>query len=120
MSTTMKKRLTWLAAGIMVFICTFYVTRIVTRDRVTLENFLLIRMDMTKSEIHWLLGGLLRHPSKIERRPNDLVRETWSGSRAAVLLWYDRDEKLVWLQWDDSHPQITWFDRLIGVQSVRE
>lgn len=92
-------------AAIFAIVALVYCIWYAFHDRVTLDNYACIKMDMAKSEIHRLLGGLARGPDQISQLPKWRVRETWIGANGTIQLYFDENDNLFWMEWKDAPPR---------------
>ena len=67
-----------------------------------------IKKDMTKREIHAILGGFFAGPYQIQEVGNGAVIEWWIGYGGCAKLSYDEHGKIVWREWE-LYPHCTYF-----------
>jgi|ERR1019366_144948 hypothetical protein len=117
----MRKRLTWAIGALTALTCVFLLVYWIAHDRITIDNFNLIKMQASRNDIRWVLGGPVSGPDQTERLANGRVRETWIGRDGAILLHFDNDDKLFWMEWDENQWRRTWLTNLgFGRQNIRE
>jgi hypothetical protein len=110
----MKKRLAvYGLLGVLVYVSV--VGYVYLSDGVTRENYLQIKREMTKSEIHGMLGGLFANRDHTEHLGMGGVRESWFGKEGTIILVFDGDDQIIWKEWDN-----TVHRRGFMVQQVRE
>jgi hypothetical protein len=116
----MKKRIAiYCVVGLLVYVG--FLTYCFFSDGVTRANYRLIKTEMTKSQIHRLLGGMFATADYTEKLPLG-TRETWYGDEGTIILVFDDKGQIIWKEWDDRTHRRKFPDNLFlfGVDRVRE
>jgi hypothetical protein len=113
----MMKRIVWGILTLLFFAGAFFLGYALTREYATMDNYVQLRMDMSKSEVHRLLGGPLRWPA-FKRLPKGRARETWYGPEGTITVYFDENNRIFWTEWDN--PRRTLWDDLSLKPVIRE
>ena len=79
---------------------------------VSYRTYLQIKSQMTKHDIHRMLGWPLNRPVHVEEFLDNGTIEWWQGAEGEAMLHFDKNGMVIWKQWEERHTKEDFFDRI--------